>query len=116
MIERIEPGPRMSKAVVYKSTAYLAGVVDRTAASDVATQTQNILAEIERVLTAAGSSKAAILSASIWLSDISTWAEMNTIWDAWVDKANPPARATVEAKLSSPDYKVEIAVIAAVGK
>ncbi len=116
MIERIEPGPRMSKAVVHNGIAYLSGVVAREAPPDVVAQTKQILAEIERVLAAAGSSKAAILSASIWLSDISTWAEMNTVWDAWVDKANPPARATVEAKLSSPDYKVEIAVIAAVGE
>jgi len=116
MIQRIEPGPRMSRAVVHNGTAYLSGVVDRTAAPDVATQTRNILADIERVLAAAGSTKADVISASIWLSDISTWAEMNTVWDAWVDPANPPARATVEARLSSPHYKVEIAVIAAFGE
>ena len=72
-----------------------------------------ILAQIDALLAEAGSAKANILSATIYLSDIATFAEMNGVWDEWVDKANPPARATVEAKLVSPAYKVEIAVIAA---
>ena len=72
-----------------------------------------ILDLIDELLDEAGSEKAKILSATIYLSDISTFAEMNSVWDVWVDKENPPARATVEAKLVTPDYKVEIAVIAA---
>jgi enamine deaminase RidA (YjgF/YER057c/UK114 family) len=79
----------------------------------VADQTREILALIDALLDQAGSAKAKILSATIYLSDIATFSEMNGVWDAWVDKDNPPARATVEAKLVSPDYKVEIAVIAA---
>ena len=72
-----------------------------------------LLAQIDALLAEAGSAKSRILSATIYLADISTFAEMNGVWDAWVDKANPPARATVEAKLVTPDYRVEIAVIAA---
>jgi enamine deaminase RidA (YjgF/YER057c/UK114 family) len=114
-IKRIGAGPRMSKAVAHGDRVYTAGqVADKTKGGSVKDQTEEILALIEAILAEAGSDKAQILSATIYLSDISTFAEMNAVWDAWVDKANPPARATVEAKLVAPDYKVEIAVIAAI--
>jgi enamine deaminase RidA (YjgF/YER057c/UK114 family) len=112
-IKRIEPGPRMSRAVVHGDTVYLPGVVAGKPDTGVAGQTQQILAEIERLLTLAGSSKSKILSATIWLADIATFAEMNGIWDAWVEPGNTPARATVEARLASPNNKVEIMMIAA---
>jgi enamine deaminase RidA (YjgF/YER057c/UK114 family) len=112
MIERIDPGPRMSKAVVHNGTVYTAGHVNETA-SDVAGQTREILAKIESVLARAGSDKSKVLSATIWLADIATFEEMNAVWDAWISPGNPPARATVEAKLAGLQYKVEIAVIAA---
>jgi enamine deaminase RidA (YjgF/YER057c/UK114 family) len=107
-------GPRMSKAVVHGATIYTAGqVAEASKGGSVAEQTREILALIDALLAEAGSAKSRILSATIYLADISTFAEMNSVWDVWVDKANPPARATVEAKLVTPDYKVEIAVIAA---
>jgi len=113
-IRRIGAGPRMSKAVVRGKTVYTAGqVAEKTKGGSVADQTREILGLIDELLAEAGSEKARILSATIYLSDISTFAEMNSVWDVWVDKENPPARATVEAKLVTPDYKVEIAVIAA---
>lgn len=113
-IRRIGAGPRMSKAVVCGNAVYTAGqVAEKTKGGSVADQTREILGLIDDLLTEAGSEKAKILSATIYLSDISTFAEMNSVWDAWVDRENPPARATVEAKLVAPDYKVEIAVIAA---
>lgn len=113
-IIRIGVGPRMSKAVVHGATVYTAGQVAEVSKSgSVAEQTREILALIDALLAEAGSAKSRILSATIYLADISTFAEMNSVWDVWVDKANPPARATVEAKLVTPDYKVEIAVIAA---
>lgn len=113
-IKRIGAGPRMSQAVVRGNAVYTAGqVADKTKGGSVADQTREILALIDELLAEAGSEKAKILSATIYLSDISTFAEMNSVWDVWVDKQNPPARATVEAKLVTPDYKVEIAVIAA---
>jgi enamine deaminase RidA (YjgF/YER057c/UK114 family) len=113
-IRRIGAGARMSKAVVHGSTVYTAGqVAEKTKGGSVAEQTQEILALIDEILSEVGTEKAKILSATIYLSDISSFAEMNSVWDQWVDKAHPPARATIEAKLVTRDYKVEIAVIAA---
>jgi enamine deaminase RidA (YjgF/YER057c/UK114 family) len=111
-IVRIDPGPRMSQAVVHGGIAHLAGQVGAPGAS-VAAQTRAVLAEIDRLLAAAGTSKARLLTAQIWLADIASFHEMNAVWDAWVDPANPPARWTGEAKLATPDYKVEIIVTAA---
>ncbi len=114
-IRRIGAGPRMSKAVVYNDTIFTAGqVADNTKGGSVADQTREILALIDEILAEVGSDKSKIVSATIYLADISTFGEMNSVWDVWLDKANPPARATVEAKLVTPDYKVEIAVVAAV--
>ena len=113
-IQRIEPGPRMSKAVAHGDTVYLSGqVADKAKRGSVAEQTTEILGIIDALLAKAGTGKANILSVNIWLSDIGTFAEMNSIWDKWVDTSQPPARATVEARLAAPDYKVEIACIAA---
>lgn len=112
-IKRIEAGPRMSQAVVHGDKVYLAGVVAKDTSVGVKQQTQQILADIDRLLALAGSDKTKILSANIWLSDISTFAEMNAAWDAWVPAGHTPARATVESKLAAPQYKVEIMVQAA---
>jgi enamine deaminase RidA (YjgF/YER057c/UK114 family) len=114
-IKRIEAGPRMSQAVVHGNTVYLAGVVADDPKGDVKNQTKEILAKIDRLLAAAGTDKSKLLSANIWLTDIGTWADMNTVWDAWVAPGNTPARATVEAKLAGPAFKVEIMVVAAIG-
>jgi len=112
-IERIDPGRRFAQAVAYGDTVYLAGHTASNADAGVYEQTVEILAALDGHLVAAGTDKSKLLSASIWLADIATFDEMNRAWDAWVDMANLPARATVEARLASPDYKVEIAVIAA---
>ena len=112
-IQRIGIGKRMSDIVVNNGTIYLSGQVG--AGDSVAAQTKDILATIDALLAKAGSSKANILQAIIWLDDMADFAEMNSVWDAWVDPANPPARATGEAKLATPQYKVEIIVTAAVG-
>jgi enamine deaminase RidA (YjgF/YER057c/UK114 family) len=113
-IERHETGPRMSKAVVHGDTVYLAGIVaDAPKGKSTAEQTKNILSQIDSFLARAGSEKSKVLSANIWITDMANFAEMNGVWDAWVSPGNAPARATVEAKLASPDYKVEIMVVAA---
>ena len=114
-IRRINPGPRMSQAAVHGGLVFLAGQVADDATADVAGQTRQILAKIDAVLAEAGSDKSRILSTTIWLSDIGTFSEMNSVWDAWVDKQNPPARATVEARLAAPAFRVEIAAVAAAG-
>jgi enamine deaminase RidA (YjgF/YER057c/UK114 family) len=113
-IARLQAGPRMSQAVVHGSTVYLAGqVAQQPKGKSVGEQTKEILAQIDRLLTEAGSDKTKILSTTIYLADIATFAEMNAVWDAWVAPGHAPARATVEAKLAAPEYTVEIACIAA---
>ena len=111
-IQRIAVGPRMSKAVIHGDTVYLAGQVGEPG-DDVTAQTKTVLAEIDGLLARAGTDKSKILMATIWLADIADFAAMNAVWDAWVDTANPPARATSEGKLATPDYLVEIIVVAA---
>ena len=112
-ITRIEAGPRMSQAVVHNGIVYLAGQVAKGA--DTKAQTQAILAQIDSLLAQAGSSKSRLLTAQIWLANIADFGAMNEAWEAWVDKANTPARATGEVKLAAPEYTVEIIVTAAVG-
>ncbi len=113
-IQRIGVGPRMSAAVIHGDTIYVAGqVADKAAGASVAEQTREILSIIDGILAQAGSDKTHLLSATIYLPDISTFAEMNSVWDAWVAKGHTPARATVEAKLAAPKFTVEIACIAA---
>ena len=111
-IERIESGPRMSQAVVHGDTVYLAGQVGKPGTS-VTEQTREVLAQIDRLLAEAGSDKTRILSAQIWMADMANFAEMNAVWDAWVPAGHAPARATGESALATPDYKVEIIVVAA---
>jgi enamine deaminase RidA (YjgF/YER057c/UK114 family) len=111
-ITRIEPGPRMSGAVVHNGIAYLAGQVGTPNAS-VTVQTRTVLAEIDRLLALAGTDKTKLLTAQIWLADISTFDEMNAVWDAWVVPGHTPARWTGEARLAAPAYRVEIIVTAA---
>ena len=113
-ITRIGTGPRMSQAVVHGSMVYLAGQVANTAkGKSVGEQTKDILSQIDALLAQAGTDKTKLITTNIWLSDISTFAEMNAAWDAWVAPGCPPARATVEAKLAAPEYTVEIMVTAA---
>ncbi|MEP9397413.1 RidA family protein [Mesorhizobium sp. KR2-14] len=112
-IRRIDVGPRMSDIVIHNNTIYLAGQVGAPGAS-VTEQTKAILASIDELLAKAGSDKTKILQAIIWLADMNTFGEMNAVWDAWVPQGHTPARATGEAKLATPDYKVEIIITAAV--
>jgi enamine deaminase RidA (YjgF/YER057c/UK114 family) len=114
-IKRIQTGPRMSQAVIHNQTVYLAGQVASGAPGGaVAEQTKDILSKIDALLAVAGTDKSKILSATIWLTDMSTFAEMNAVWEAWVVPGATPARATVASpQLASPEFKVEIAVIAA---
>ncbi len=111
-IQRIESNARMSQAVVYGGLVYLAGQVG--AGETVAEQTTNVLASIDRLLAAAGSDRSRILTATIWLTDMATFGEMNGVWEQWVLPGSTPARATVEARLAAPAYLVEISVTAAV--
>ncbi len=111
-IKRIGIGPRMSEAVACNGIVWLAGQVGNPG-DDVAAQTRTCLAEVDRILAEAGTDKTRILSVQIWLADIASFAEMNAVWDAWVPAGHTPARATGEARLATPDYKVEVIVTAA---
>jgi enamine deaminase RidA (YjgF/YER057c/UK114 family) len=113
-IQRFDTGPRMSQVVVHGDTIYLAGVVANKAAGESVTkQTQEVLSIIDGHLAKAGSDKSKLLTATIYLTDMADYAEMNSVWDGWVSSGNTPARATVEARLAAPRYNVEIMVTAA---
>jgi enamine deaminase RidA (YjgF/YER057c/UK114 family) len=112
-IERIKVGPRMSQGVIHGDTVYLAGQVAADPSADVADQTRQILTKIDGLLAEAGTDKSKLLSANVWLSDISTFDQMNAVWDEWVTPGKPPVRACVEIKLARPQFKVEIMVVAA---
>ncbi|NVK33765.1 MAG: RidA family protein [Rhodobacteraceae bacterium] len=112
-ITRLDSGPRMSQAVVNNGTIYLAGQVG-TADASITEQTQDILKKIDALLERTGSDKHHMLQAVIWLSDMKHFAEMNAVWDAWVEEGSTPARACGEAKLATPSFDVEIIVTAAV--
>ncbi|WP_282603240.1 RidA family protein [Paracoccus sp. PARArs4] len=110
-IQRFETGQRMSQAVVANGFVFLAGQVGEPGTS-VTDQTKAILSQIDELLANAGTDKTKIVSAQIWVADMSDFAEMNAVWDAWVPQNHAPARATGESALATPDYKVEIIVTA----
>lgn len=112
MITRINPGPRMSEAVVYNGVAWLAGQVGEGAT--VAEQTADCLAQVDRILAGIGSSREHLLQATIWLADVADFDAMNSVWDKWVPAGHAPARATGESRLAAAKYRVEIIVTAAV--
>jgi enamine deaminase RidA (YjgF/YER057c/UK114 family) len=113
-IRRLQPGARMSQGSVHNGMVYLAGQVAEDPSQDVAGQTRQVLGSIDGLLAQAGTDKTRILFAQICLADIASFAEMNKVWDTWVPQGHTPARATIEARLAAPEYKVEIIVTAAV--
>lgn len=114
-IHRLHVEPRYSDAAIYNGVAYLAGQVPDDATQDIQGQTRQVLAIIDRLLAEAGSHKSHILMCQIFLRDMGDIAGMNAVWDAWVDSANSPPRATVQAALADPEWRIEIVVTAAVG-
>ncbi len=114
-VTRFHTGERMSQAVVHGDTVYLAGQVAQSAPGGTVTeQTKAILGQIDGLLADAGSDKSKALSATIWLCSMDDFAEMNAVWDAWVSPDNTPCRACVESpRLATPDFTVEIGLIAA---
>lgn len=113
MIQRFDVGPRLCDMVVHNQTIYLAGQVADDPKQGIEEQTRQVLSHIDRLLAQAGSEKAHILSATIYLGSMGDYAAMNRVWDTWVPQGHTPARATVEARLANPDYRVEIQIIAA---
>ncbi len=113
-IQRYETGARMSRAVVHNNTVYLCGQVAEDRTAGITEQTQTMLAKVDKLLESVGSSREHMLSATIYVKDMSLFAEMNAVWDNWVPAGHAPARACVEAKMASPELLVEISVVAAV--
>jgi enamine deaminase RidA (YjgF/YER057c/UK114 family) len=107
------PGPRMSRAVVYGNTVYLAGLTASDTSQDIQGQTRQILEKIDHYLREAGTSKSNLLTANLWIKDMGMFSQMNGVWNDWVDPANPPARACVRADMARPEVLVEIMVVAA---
>ena len=112
-IQRLNVGKRLSEVVIHGDTIYLAGEVPDDTGKDITGQTEEVLAKIDKLLKQAGSDKAKILSAQIFLPDMKDFAGMNVAWEKWVVPGQTPARATIEARLANPAYKVEIMCIAA---
>lgn len=113
MIERQHSNHRMSQLVSVANLVWTAGQVAKDPADDMAGQTRQILAQIDALLADAGTNKSNLISANIWVSDIRQFAQMNEVWDAWVDSENAPVRACVESHLARPELLVEIQVVAA---
>ena len=113
-LQRFDVGPRMCEMTVHNGVAYLAGQVASDATLDAQGQTANVLAQIDVLLARAGSDKSRILMAQIFLADVADFPALNAAWDAWVAPGHTPPRATVEARLAKPEWKVEIVVKAAV--
>ena len=112
-IERKKVGPRLSQAVAHGDTVYLAGIVADHPIPDVAAQTGQVLDQIDKLLAECGTDKSKLLMATIWLTDIRNFDEMNSVWDKWVMPGQTPARACVEARLAQTKFLVEIRVVAA---
>lgn len=114
MIQRFDVGARMSEMAVHNGVVYLAGQVAADGTADAAGQTRQVLDAIDALLKRAGSDKSRILRAQIFLADIADFPAMNAVWDGWVVAGHTPPRATVQAALARPEWKVEIVVTAAV--
>lgn len=112
-IQRFHVGKRLSEMVIHDNTIYLAGQVADDPKTDAAAQVRQVLSQIDKLLAEAGSDKTKILSATVFLPSMADFPALNAGWEAWVPAGHCPARATVEAKLAAPDYKVEIQIIAA---
>jgi enamine deaminase RidA (YjgF/YER057c/UK114 family) len=114
MIQRFDVGARMSELAVHNGVVYLAGQVAADGTADVVGQTRQVLAAVDALLARAGSDKGRILRAQIFLADMADFAAMNGVWDAWVAAGHTPPRATVQAALARPEWKIEVVVTAAV--
>ena len=110
--QRIDPGPRMSKAVRHGDTIFTMGHVAGDRSGDISAQTADVLARLDATLAEMGSDKSKLLSVTIYLADMAEFSAMNAVWDEWVDGPNAPARTTVGAPLAAPEIRVEMTAVA----
>ncbi|MCW5613036.1 MAG: RidA family protein [Rubrivivax sp.] len=113
MVQRFDVGSRLSEMAVHNGVCYLAGQVAADASQDMAGQTRQVLAAVDALLARAGTDKSRILMCQIFVADMAEFAAMNAVWDAWVSPGHAPPRATVQAALAKPEWRVEIVVTAA---
>jgi len=113
-LQRFDVGARLSEMAVHNGTVYLAGQVPEDQTSDIETQTRQVLGAIDKLLARAGTDKSKILMAQIFLVDLADFPGMNAVWDAWVVPGHTPPRATVQANLARPGWRLEVVVTAAV--
>ncbi|WP_028312866.1 RidA family protein [Derxia gummosa] len=113
-LKRYHVGPRLSEMTVFNGVAYLAGQVAADGSQDITGQTQQVLAQIDALLAEAGSDKSRLLQVVIYLKDLADFPKMNDVWSAWVAQGNTPPRATVQAELAKPEWRVEMVCTAAV--
>ena len=113
-LRRFHVGDRLSEMAIFNNTVYLAGQVPNDATQDIRGQTQQVLKMIDKLLVEAGTDNAHILMAQIFLADLDDFAGMNEVWDDWVAPGDAPPRATVQARLARPEWKIEIVITAAI--
>jgi enamine deaminase RidA (YjgF/YER057c/UK114 family) len=112
-LKRHHVSARYSEAAVFNGVVYLAGMVPECTATDIRSQTADVLAQIDQRLAECGSDKTRLLRVQIYLSDISLITAMNEVWDAWVPAGHAPPRATVQAALANTTWTIEVVVTAA---
>ena len=112
MIKRFQTDSRMAQAVAGATTIHIAGQVADDRKAGIEEQTRQVLAKIDALLAAAGGKKSDLLAVNVFLPHITDFDAMNRVYDAWVDTANLPARACVEARLADPDLRIEITAVA----
>jgi len=113
MVQRFDVGSRMSEMAVHNGVCYLAGQVAADGSQDISGQARQVLAAVDALLARAGTDKTKILRCQIYLADIADFAAMNAVWDDWVPQGYTPPRATVQAALARPEWKIELVVTAA---
>jgi enamine deaminase RidA (YjgF/YER057c/UK114 family) len=114
MIQRFDVGARLSEMAVHQGVAYLAGQVAADGSQDNSGQTTQVLAQIDALLARAGTDKSKILMCQIFITDLADFPALNAVWERWVAPGNAPPRATVQARLAKPEWRVEMVVTAAV--
>jgi enamine deaminase RidA (YjgF/YER057c/UK114 family) len=112
-LQRFHVGPRLSEMAVHNGTVYLAGQVPESPGKDIRGQAAEVFAAIDALLAQAGTDKSRILMAQVFLTDLADFEGMNAVWDAWVVPGQTPPRATVQAQLARPGWRIEVVVTAA---
>lgn len=114
MVQRFDVGTRLSEMAVHNGVAYLAGQVAADGSQDITGQTKQVLAAVDALLARAGTSNSKLLRVEIILKDLADFPAMNAVWEAWLPAGHAPPRATVQANLAKPEWRVEMVVTAAI--